>query len=206
MTSTESRLLRFFLLPLWAFGIIVGFCCLADYDTKPALADAAPLVWPPESSVQRSESQWTILMFVHPRCPCSRASLNELSRIVGECPGQAIVHVLLFQPPGTSGNWNSSSLRDLVDSIPQASITIDSSAGEAKRFSARVSGQTYAFDSQGRMRFSGGITGGRGHYGPNSSSDRLIKILLGKGATEQLSPVYGCDLRTPCAASAGETL
>ena len=42
----------------------------------------------------------TLIMLVHPQCPCSRASLTELSRLAALCPNRANISVLFLRPAG----------------------------------------------------------------------------------------------------------
>jgi hypothetical protein len=51
-------------------------------------------------------------MFVHPRCPCTRASLGELSRIVARHPSDVDVHVVAIRPDGFPAGWEQG---DLID-------------------------------------------------------------------------------------------
>ena len=38
--------------------------------------------WPPSSQIPLDQTSPTLLLFLHPRCPCSRSSLAELERLL----------------------------------------------------------------------------------------------------------------------------
>ncbi len=67
------RRLRFaLLLGGWAAVVAMGTCWTVNYELTPAPA-ARPLQrWPVESSLAHDPQRSTLLMFVHPQCPCSR--------------------------------------------------------------------------------------------------------------------------------------
>src|SRR5687768_7810135 len=63
---------------LWLAAVAGGTSFMLDYSETSGVAAKAPLQWPRSSQIVPSASQPTLLMFVHPHCPCSRASLSEL--------------------------------------------------------------------------------------------------------------------------------
>jgi hypothetical protein len=190
--------LRVVLITLWGVGIAGGFWLATEDDTRPAAAGAAPTNWPNDSQIRRSDTGWTILMFVHPRCPCSRASLAELSRITQECSERVTVHLAFIHPDGTPADWAHTSLWEAAARMPGIQVTLDKSGREAGRFGAHTSGQTYLYDSVGQLAFSGGITGSRGHYGANHASDLLVSRVRGETTSPSATSVFGCPLRAPC--------
>ena len=64
----------------------------------------------------------------------------------------------------------------------------------AKRFSIQTSGHALLYDSDGKLLFSGGITGGRGHAGDNEGRQTLTSFLEDGTSPSATRPVYGCPL------------
>ena len=72
----------------------------------------------------------------------------------------------------------------------------DENGVDATVFDAATSGQTLLYDADGRLIFSGGMTGARGHSGDNAGRTALTALLTdGRSATSQTS-VFGCLLGT----------
>lgn len=135
-------------------------------------------------------------MFLHPECPCTRASLHELERVLSHSPVQ-VAPVLVVATMLEGRAWEDTPAAALARRIPRASIAFDPQGNEMQRFGALTSGHVVLYDTQGRLRFSGGITGSRGHEGENTGADTLRRLLTAKDATTGASPVYGCSLRDP---------
>lgn len=110
-------------------------------------------------------------MALHPQCPCSKASLAELNDVLESQLGPVTVHYLRAGKPAD--------------------------ASELKRFGVQVSGEVLVYDSDGVLQFHGGITGARGHVGPNAGS-REVQRALGRLHHEGIkeTPVFGCSLGT----------
>jgi hypothetical protein len=183
---------------VWIATIGSGFFLVVGYDTQPGPPGKAPIVWPESSRLSRARGSATLLMFVHPRCPCSRAGIEQLRRIVESAAQPLAVQVLFVAPPGAPEDWQRTALWQAADSIPGATLQADVDSAEARRFGVTTSGHTLLYDVQGRLEFEGGVTAARGHYGDSSSSESLL-ALLSSGAPESRStPTFGCPLSAPC--------
>src|SRR5712691_5642885 len=62
---------------------------------------------------------------------------------------------------------------------------------------APTSGQTVLYDSQGRLLFSGGITGSRGHSGDNAGRSSIVSLVNAGVADQKETIVFGCPLFNP---------
>src|SRR5579871_6313093 len=80
----------------WGAVVVLALLYLEAYAARPGDSGAPPAVWPPESRIQRDGQRPTVLIFLHPRCPCSRASLAELVHVVERCGSRAPVHAVLL--------------------------------------------------------------------------------------------------------------
>ncbi|MFT3694241.1 MAG: hypothetical protein QM831_13935 [Kofleriaceae bacterium] len=63
-----------------------GVVSIRDYATTRGAEAEAPRAWPVESQLQRTPFGATVVMFVHPDCPCTRASKAELAKIQASAP------------------------------------------------------------------------------------------------------------------------
>jgi hypothetical protein len=164
------------------------------YSSEPGSAAAAPADWPAESRLNGPLDRPLLVLFAHPRCPCTRASIGELARLMGRFPGQIDAHVVFLKAEGTGQDWSHTDIWRSASAIPGVAVHQDDAGAEAHRFGAETSGQTLVYDTTGHLRFQGGITASRGHEGGNAGTDAIAEI-LDSGAAPQLAlPVFGCEL------------
>jgi len=185
------------LLTLWLSVVGTGMGILWNYGQTPGVEGTPPLQWPSDSLVQRASDKPTLVMFAHPHCPCTRASLGELSLLMTRCRGLVAAHVLFVKPASTPENWEKTDLWEEASAIPGVEVVRDSEGYRARRFGIATSGQTVLYDSQGRFLYSGGITVTRGHRGDNAGRSAIVSLLTRQGAPPRGSPVFGCSLLTP---------
>lgn len=165
-----------------------------DYQARAGAPAHPPSSWPRSTSIARASGEPKLLMFIHPRCPCTRATLGELERILARTGGRLPATAQFVVPAGETPQWAHSQLWRSAAAIPGLQIGIDRDGIEARRFGSATSGQVLVYDSTGRLRFAGGITAGRGHAGDNAGADAVVAI-AGKGTGAWSStPVYGCAL------------
>ena len=136
-------------------------------------------------------------MFVHPQCPCTRASIRELEVIMTRCQTSVQAFVLFTQPAGFDRDWVEGGLWRQADSIPGVSVIADQAGREARVFDVKTSGQTLLYDERGVLKFCGGITLSRGHSGDNIG--RSAVVALAKRQPDVRTPsldcsVFGCPL------------
>jgi hypothetical protein len=170
---------------------------LIQYENTPGAATCAPELWPRESGLVPSDSVATLVMFVHPQCPCTRASLSELEIIMARCKTRPRTYVVFLQPAQFPDSWSHSGLWDHARSIPQVTCHLDRDGREARVFGALTSGQTVVYDAEGRLRFHGGITASRGHAGGNVGRASLLSVLQYQQTQPPTSKnfcVFGCPL------------
>src|SRR4051794_18317405 len=66
----------------WLCGIALGIEALWTYKSTPGEGAVAPARWPGSKQIAPVAGQSTLVMFVHPLCSCTRASLTELDSIL----------------------------------------------------------------------------------------------------------------------------
>jgi len=97
----------------------------------------------------------------HPHCPARERALVSWP-MMAQAQGRVTAYVLFIKPALARGLENTD-LWQSAASIPESRSSL--TRLEAGRFHAMTSGQTVLYDAGGRLLFSGGITGSRGHYG-----------------------------------------
>jgi hypothetical protein len=179
---------------LWLGAVASGIALLAAYASRPGVAARAPAGWPAASAIARQHGVPTVLVFAHPECPCTRATLGELDRTLARVDGGVDVHVLFATPLGTADAWRDADLARMAAAIPGVRIHGDAGGREAARFGVATSGQVLLYDARDRLRFAGGVTGARGHAGDNAGHDRLLDRLTAARGDAAAAPVFGCAL------------
>lgn len=150
--------------------------------------------WPTGSPIARLHDRPTLVMFAHPRCPCSRASVGELALIMARVPGRLAAHVVFPSPSEGGSGWSDTPLWRAAADIPGVQVLRDEDGREARRFGAVTSGQTLLYDAGGRLAFSGGITSARGHAGDNAGRSSVISVVKEGKAARARTPVFGCSM------------
>jgi len=178
----------------WLISTGVGFHSLQRYASTPGRVASSPDRWPMDSQVRFDPARPTLVMAVHPRCPCTRASIEELAQIVTHCRGLVSVRVLVFQPKRFPEQWSQSDLWHQAEGIPGVQVLPDVDGREATRFGAKTSGHVFLYSTTGGLLYSGGITGARGHVGDNFGRGALISLLREEKCVGSGARVFGCPI------------
>ncbi|HUR59158.1 MAG TPA: hypothetical protein VM029_15690, partial [Opitutaceae bacterium] len=91
-------------------------------------------------------------------------------------------------------DWPHTDLWRRAAAIPGVKVLTDVDGRAAARFGAVTSGQALLFDTAGRLLFSGGITGARGHQGDNAGRRAVVARVFGRETAPAHTPVFGCSL------------
>jgi hypothetical protein len=141
----------------------------------------------------KASDRATLLVFAHPRCPCSRATMAELARLLARTGDSLDARVILYHPANTPADWASGELWSKAASSPGVRVVDDEDGREAKRFDAETSGTTLLYDRAGALRFHGGITAARGHEGESAGAESIARWVIA-GAAVARTPVFGCAI------------
>jgi hypothetical protein len=171
-----------------------GTFALVKYENTAGSTGETPKHWPGGLSISLNRERDTLLMFAHPKCPCTRASIEELNRALARCGQKVSVHVLFFKPADAPAGWDQTDLRQSAAAIPGVEVLDDPDGALARRFGAETSGSVVLYDPQGKLLFTGGITGSRGHEGDNAGQSAIVALLEGRDANVHQTHVYGCSL------------
>lgn len=187
----------------WLLVVGTSITGLSRYAVSAGEAAPAPAVYPAAGNAEPVGSRHRLIVALHPHCPCSRATVRMLERLVTRCGDRLDVRVLLVRPDGAGPDWEATDLARSAAAIPEVRTVVDDGGAEAARLGARTSGHAVLYDAAGRLAFSGGITPARGHEGDNAGVDLIEGTVLGGGPAVStthnppVTPVFGCALATP---------
>jgi hypothetical protein len=179
---------------LWLLAAGTGLAWVLNYQSASGRTGTAPEHWPAAAQIIPDSHRDTLIMFAHPLCPCTRASMEELNRLLARHRGQMAVQVMFIQPEAFTTNQVQSGLWRSAAAMPGVAVHTDLNGVQARLFGAETSGDVLLYDAQGRLLFRGGITGGRGHAGDNAGEDAIDALLAGQTTQTGQTPVYGCSL------------
>jgi len=179
---------------VWLVLVFCGMFALGRYASTPApVANGAPH-WPSTSGIRRDLQRPELVLFVHPHCPCTRATLSELSRLMARLSNRLAAHLVFARPEGVEPGWEQGALLARAGEIPGLSLVLDDAKREAERFGAHTSGEAFLYNVRGELVFHGGITPARGHEGDSVGAAQIV-ALVDTGASDlRESAVFGCEL------------
>jgi hypothetical protein len=205
LVITKAFPTRIVFAALWLLAAGAGFALISNYQNTSGRVGSTPEHWPSGARIALDSKHDTLVMFAHPQCPCTRASVEELNHLLAQCNGQVVAHVLFFQPKNFSTNWVQTDLWRSTMAIPGVTVQADLDGAQAQMFGAETSGYVLLYDPHGQLQFKGGITGGRGHIGDNAGESAVSALLVGQAVSLQQTRVYGCSLLNKCDALPGGT-
>lgn len=173
---------------MWLGLVATGFVYWDRFESTPGRIDRV------DDSLQHGPGSWELVLFVHPRCPCTRASLRELAELAHRVRDDVAIRVLFVRPLDVPLGWERTELWDMAAAIPRVQVTCDQDGREARCAGAATSGHLVVYGPSGRTMFSGGITRGRGQAGETSARNEILALLTGGKTTIEQSPVFGCEL------------
>lgn len=179
----------------WGWAAAAGTALATAWPLYGAPGEAADGTgaWPRVSALTPPDGRGTLVLFLHPRCPCSRVSVEEAEWLRAREPDARTI-VVLVEPPGApDGFADADGLESRLREKPWLEVHRDSGAREAASFGARTSGQSFVYDRLGRLAYRGGLTAGRGHAGENAGRRSALSALRGEGRQADY-PVFGCAL------------
>jgi hypothetical protein len=190
---------------IWLAAVGSGMGVLWVYDHTPGGDAGVPSQWPARSKMHLASDQPTLIMFAHPKCACTRASIGELAVLMTHCQNRVKAIVVFLRPKGTREDWLHTDLWRSAEAIPGVTAQADEGGGESRNFHVTTSGHVVLYDVDGKLLFSGGITSARGHFGDNAGRSDIVQWLHHENAGTE-TPVFGCSLLNPVQASNSNTI
>lgn len=179
---------------IWLLISIFGVFYLFQYSAKPGASSKNSTIWPVGSHISKPKEKNTLVIFAHPHCPCSKATIRELERLIPHIKDKVDMHVVFVKPKNKNITWVKGSLWKQVQSLPSVHASIDQDGFESKVFGAKTSGQVYFYNSNNKLVFSGGITPSRGHEGDSLGRKYILDAIQSPTDEIKISQVFGCAL------------
>src|SRR5438552_13697020 len=104
-TTSNRRMVILFSVFLWFIVVAAGLLFLWSYENTPGFTAAPPRRWPDASRIKPTTDRVTLVMLIHPQCPCTRASLEELDKLMAHCRSRMDAYVVIMKPVGLSDAW-----------------------------------------------------------------------------------------------------
>ena len=191
---------------LWLVAAGAGFAMFLNYQNIGGETGATSPHWPAGTRAALDRTHDTLIMFAHPQCPCTRASVEELNRLLARVQDRVSVQVFFYRPGQFSNDWSKTDLWQSAAAIPNVTVCEDVDGAQAALFGAETSGSVFLYDPHGQLLFTGGITGSRGHAGDNAGEEAIVALCGGQSVKVFKTRVYGCSLLTKCDTLTGGTV
>ena len=185
---------------IWLAITGVGFWNLLRYSNTPGKSVSNASLnekWPAGTQLHQKINTPTLVIFAHPRCPCSVATIGELERLIPHIHGKITSQIVFFNSKSTTRGIEQEKLWKKASSIPGVQVVLDKDGSEMTRFGAQTSGQTFLYDSKGILAFHGGITPQRGDMGDNLGRAAILAVAKTGITAIANTPVFGCSLKNP---------
>lgn len=190
----KHRLITIFVVVIWLSAVSLGWSYLNHYMSRPGEVGVVPDHWPEQVLTVAEAGDWRTLVFLHPKCPCSRATIDTI-REVWQTHQRGQLLLITVLPEGVPQDWHQTDIYQKAQKIPNATLVMDRDGHISERFGARTSGHVLVYDPSGDLSFSGGVTPWRGHAGPSGGKRALEVLLADRDDTQPASAdVYGCPL------------
>ncbi len=177
---------------VWLTLVAFGFCSLLAFSQTPSTTSTL------NRKHHETTAAWTLVIGIHPQCPCSLATISELERLHAKVNEQLRCKVYAYCPTKLSDEEQSrfldSHLIKRAEAVPNCEIVRDRQGLEAAQRGITTSGGCVLYDRTGTPRFQGGITPSRGHEGDNLGSRSILAMIRGNDSEVTQTPVYGCLL------------
>lgn len=179
---------------VWVLACASVMCLLWSYANAGGAVGGLRAGWTVPAALERPDDRSMLVVFAHPKCPCTRATMAAIERLQRDAPGAFATRVVFYEPLDADPSWRRTALwaraERLVDAkaIPDPGGVMTSDAG------AVVSGCTALFDLDGEPVFWGGVTPSRGHEGESVGLSALRSLLRGEGSAVRGASVFGCEI------------
>lgn len=183
-------------LGVWLFCCLCATAVLTLYSHTPNDAGAAQVVLTDTNAVQLDENRPTLVMYVHPRCPCTLASVEGLARLQRKFVGRFALRVVFSVPQGMETDWHETSLWESVGRISDCERILDKGGRITRQAGAETSGTVGVYEPDGRLMFWGGVTASRGHAGDSPGTDAIAGYFNNLTYQDRTN-VYGCPINGP---------
>lgn len=172
----------------WLAGVAGAGVASLWYVKTPGSDGRVQTEWP--ASEPRPSERPTLVLFAHPKCPCTSAALDELGDLL-RCEDAPLATIYFVCPPGVPDGWESGRNWDKAQAIGGSRVERDTDGRHARAFGVNTSGHALLFTTDGSLRYSGGVQGLR----------LDLAVLLSSEGPAVRADVFGCPLFASDAAS-----
>ncbi|HYG75178.1 MAG TPA: hypothetical protein VEK08_09275 [Planctomycetota bacterium] len=182
------------LLFIWLALSILGTLQLMRYGSIPGKTGNSPLSKPQGFSSAES-TRHKLYLALHPKCPCSAATLDELTHVISQAPNGLDVVIFFYKPKDQEDNWVDTRLWREAATLPGVQRVIDVDGLAAEQLGAPTSGDAVLYGPTGTLLFHGGLTSSRGQRGESIGRSAILARLNGETPATTNAPVYGCQIQ-----------
>jgi hypothetical protein len=175
----------------WGCALVGGFGLLIRYEATASQTGSPQAA---ESTVFRDGNVFSVVIGLHPHCPCSRATVAELLKIYSHVPEKTKITALVFKPKTEADSWIECVSLSTLQKM-NATIVVDTDGERATSLGLNTSGQIQIYSPQGKLLYNGGITGARGHAGDNIGEGKALALLRGEIKFAESAPTFGCSIK-----------
>src|ERR1043165_306599 len=105
MAAFPAKRAWLLILLVWLGLIAAGYAWLLRYGFAPGKIAGAPEIIPPSLAPSNYVGHAQIFLALHPRCPCSRATVKELAKLLSRIHGPINTTVLVYKPASEGESW-----------------------------------------------------------------------------------------------------
>jgi hypothetical protein len=190
---------------VWLGASVWGAKLLQVYSFTPGASSQPAETWPAGAGFARADDICTLVVALHPECPCSRATLSELTALLEQtAPRLRLRTIVIFLDTVPDRPASASDLFKTARQLPEVTLVRDRDGSELQRFSFLTSGETRLYHSDGTLAFRGGITPSRGHTGDNPGRSAVIAAVRSPAGSAThiavTTPAFGCAFASEPAA------
>ena len=175
-------------------GLVLSALVMGFYQFALKSGDhQAIAAWQDNLDLPLIEPGPNLVMFLHPRCGCSLASLKELKQLVDRSPADLKVTLVIMKYEQVP-DADEKDFQEGLKGIRGARILRDPAGNMAKNLGAMTSGITYLVANDRKIIFQGGLTPSRGHEGETIGQAFILDWLRTRREATVLEKVFGCGL------------
>jgi len=184
----------FIIAAVWLLMVMASLCAMTADTDRPGAMGAAPKLFPSGTQIKLAQDRPTLIIALEPSCACSSATIGEFERVIARASKSVATFVLITAPKAKPKLWEDFAASDRMQHLPGTVLINDQDGSMAHLFGLETSGHTLLYDTKGNLKFSGGITNGRGHEGQNIAESYLEKLINHPEMEAKSFPVFGCHL------------
>ncbi len=177
----------------WLGTICAGFVWLGLSDAQPGSRGAPPVQLAAVPELQADSGLVSLTCFIHPQCPCTRATLRDLERVATHVRETAQLRVVVAYP-SDHPEWMSTATVAFASTISGVRIVPDPGGLLTAACGVKTSGHTLIYGPEGDLRYSGGLVPLRNHEGNAETRDCVLQVIESQPKRPVQTPAFGCPM------------